>query len=100
MVDVNKIRGVAGSYGGIRLIPSYLLTETATKKITRTWLERLWSWPWRPMQATKTETYQIPCMKPIIYDNRTWFAHPAYIKRIEAELKLIEGENEDARKNF
>jgi len=61
--------------GEIRIIEAAHMTESATREVPRTLRERLFSWPWRPLQRTRTEVYQKPMAKAFLVGD-TLMAHP------------------------
>lgn len=75
---------------GNRFQASEILTEPKTEEVKRGWKERLFTWPWRPMNKTKYVTTQVPS-RQVIFSNGTYFAHPAVIEEIR-QLTLKETE--------
>lgn len=71
---------------GQRFIASPLMTEAKTEEVPRTWKERLFSWPWRPLKKVRYVTTQVPSRQIVRFED-TFFAHPALIKEIEAQIK-------------
>jgi len=74
---------------GERFIENPLMTEASTEEVPRTWSERLFSRPWRPMKKVKYVTTQVPS-RQVIRVNGNYFAHPALIAEIVAATKLEE----------
>jgi hypothetical protein len=66
------------------LIQNSLLTKTELVK--RTWVERLFSWPWRPWQ--KWKAIQVPSDE-MIGVGSTFFVHPAIYNNILKMTKEI-----------
>jgi hypothetical protein len=68
----------------VRLNP--LLTVAGPPvEIRRPWRERLFSLPWCPWQASRTETPQIPDPKPMLIGNLI-FMHPDTWANLKREL--------------
>ena len=53
-------------------------------EIPRTWKERLFSWPWRPWQATRIVTTYEPTMYRIGWPSPHILAHPAFKTELES----------------
>ena len=66
-------------YMGIHFIPNKHLTVQET--VPRTWKERLFSWPWRPIR--KTKVISVPDPTVYYFGNRKATAHPATIALIK-----------------
>lgn len=66
---------------GERFVANNLLTKSRTEEVQRTWKERLFSWPWRPLKTTKYVTTQVPS-RDVLYSQGTYFAHPDLIAEI------------------
>jgi hypothetical protein len=70
---------------GMKLIESIHLTLPVTEIIDRSWKERLFSRPWKPLEKTKKQIVQYP--DPNVY---TWgdliICHPMVALRIREEL--------------
>ncbi len=64
------------SFSGMPIITSPYLTEDEEREVSRTWPERLWSWPWRPWVATKRITVQVPSTQVFVIDGK-YVMHPA-----------------------
>lgn len=74
---------------GQRFIPNLILTEPKTEEVPRTWSERLFSTPWRPLKKVKYVTTQV-ASRQVICINGDYFAHPDLIAEIVAATKLEE----------
>jgi hypothetical protein len=79
--------GVAVPYDdrmlGLRIIESPLLTKDEQRTVGRSWRERLWSWPWRPWQATKVITVLVPSDQ-ILRTPGALIMHPMMAERLRA----------------
>lgn len=72
-------------YFGWQIIESNHLTIPVDKIVNRSWIERLFSWPWKPWIKTKLITERHP--DPNIYkiDNKI-ICHPTIAQQLKAEL--------------
>jgi hypothetical protein len=75
---------------GQRFVGSPLMTEPKTEEVQLTLKQRLFSWPWRPLRKTKYVTTQTPC-RNIICSNGIYYAHPAIIEEIKAQIAKRNG---------
>lgn len=74
----------------VRIIESLYLTEAGEPQtVTRSWRERLWSWPWRPLQRTRIEIPQVPFRGGYKLANGTLVMHP---ETVAALRRAQEGE--------
>lgn len=78
---------------GQRFIASPILTVAHTEskevEVPRSWSERLLSWPWRPLVATKTITTYTTTYKAsrdVVRLGDVYYAHPDLIAEIMAEI--------------
>ena len=90
-------------YMGKRIITSPILTKTSDPfPVKRTWIERLFSLPWRPWKATKMITIQVPSDEVIIMAD-TITMHPETLRKFQAELEkanLIKDNPYDPRRIY
>lgn len=75
---------------GNRWVEAPLLTEPKLTEEPRSWKERLFTWPWRPMKKTKFTTIQVPSRQVMCLQG-VYYAHPALIEEIR-QLTLKETE--------
>ena len=69
----------------MKIITSPYLTEAGEPvEIPRTWKERLFTRPWRPLLRTRTFVPQVPMRGAFQLDDNTIVVHPAIL----AELKV------------
>lgn len=69
---------------GVRIITSPFLTESGEPyEVRRTWLERLFSRPWRPLQATRTVVPQVPMNGFVQMGRNEILMHPAMLEQFE-----------------
>lgn len=72
---------------GKQIITSLYLTKISEPfPVKRTWVERLFSQPWRPWKATKMITRQVPSDEVIMMEDKI-IMHPATLKQLEAALE-------------
>jgi len=86
-----------------KLIENIYLTipgpvQMVHREINRTWKERLFSWPWKPLTKKKwiTEKFHPQYPDPNVYyldDGKTIMAHPLVIQQLK---ELLKKENFDA----
>jgi hypothetical protein len=73
----------------IQIIESVHLTVTVEKTVKRTWRERMFTWPWKPWEDTKTIQVQEPDPKFYVmtqHGSRTIVCHPARAAQLRDEL--------------
>lgn len=72
-------------FGGTRIFESIHITIPAERTVIRSWKERLFSWPWRPWQATKVIVEQVP--SPNLYRfGQDIVGHPQTIRLLKEQL--------------
>lgn len=65
------------SFAGMKVIYSEFLTQPGEPyEARRSWRERLLTRPWRPLQATRTVTPQVPYKGAFQLDRNTLVMHP------------------------
>lgn len=91
--------GYANSYTGFKVMPNPHLTVPGPDQIVaRTWRERMFTWPWRPLQKTRRIPTMIP--DPKVYATNTpemikiigypaVFGHPETLKHFMAKISEI-----------
>lgn len=78
-----------GLFSGYQIIEDSTLIQTEIKKVPRTWRERFFTLPWRPLKATKLIVNQIPSREfYMCHKTRALVMHPALKAEI---LQSIEG---------
>lgn len=76
-------------FNGLKVVESVYLTEPGEPmSIPRTWKERLWSWPWRPWQATRIIIPQVPQRGGTIIGD-TIYMHPATVQQVRELRELL-----------
>ena len=76
-------------YGGKQIITSVYLTKTSDPlSVKRTWKERLFSRPWKPWQATKMITIQVPSDEVLVMMDRI-IMHPEMFRRLQTKLEEV-----------
>lgn len=72
---------------GMHVIESLYLTEAGEPyAVRRSWRERLFSRPWRPMTATRTITPQVPMKGGFHLADGTLVMHPETLRQLWAAL--------------
>lgn len=72
---------------GIPIIESPFLTTPVEETVNRSWKERLFSWPWKPWEATKVIHYEIPSTEVLRLPNGIWVCHPAIAQQLRERLR-------------
>lgn len=77
-------------FHGYRVVANPILTKTETRQVKRTWKERLFTLPWTPFKAMRTESYQVPD-RDVLVDkiNRVIYAHPDVVKEMNKALDKV-----------
>ena len=68
------------------IMSSVYLTIPVESEVRRTWLERLFTWPWRPWIETKVVSEQVPDPKLYQLPNGIVIGHPATVSMLKREL--------------
>lgn len=79
--------------GGLRIIEDVHMTEPGDPcQIRRSWRDRLFTRPWRPLAATKTFIPQVPAKHAVI-NNRdgTVMMHPEMAADFKRQVKEVGG---------
>lgn len=64
------------TYQGFKIIKNVLLTKAGEPyEVNRTWKERIFTLPWRPLQAKKLVTPQVPSDDILRHGNKLYM-HP------------------------
>lgn len=71
--------------GTIRIIENPRMVDTHTFTRIRPWRERLFSWPWRPLQKKDVVVTYTPSPNVINYGS-TIICHPATAKALRLKL--------------
>lgn len=71
------------SFHGVTVLENVFLTEPKQIEIRRTWAERLFSLPWRPLQQMKMVTIQVPYTGAMRIGNNL-IMHPETIRKMKA----------------
>ena len=68
---------------GMRVIESvYLVQDGKPYPVRRTWRERLFSRPWRPLVATRTVIPKVPYQGAVRLNEWTIVMHPSEVLRL------------------
>lgn len=65
--------------------------------IIRSWRERLFTWPWRPLQRRRMDETRIPSTGIFKIGPDTFVAHPVTARRIRQELRSDDSIRAQAR---
>lgn len=78
---------LAAQFAGMRVVESVWLTQSGTPyEVRRTWRERLFTRPWRPLRATRTVVPQVPYEGAVQLNATTIAMHPAIVRKLKASL--------------
>ena len=70
-------------FNGLRVIESVYLTEAGEPyQVRRSWKERLFSRPWKPLQRTRMVVPQVPMKGGYRLGNDTIVMHPDMIRQL------------------
>lgn len=73
---------------GMRIIESvWLVQDGPPTKVRRTWRERLFTLPWRPLVASRTVIPQIPYQGAMRLDDNTIVMHPETLQKMRTALR-------------
>jgi len=75
-----------GMLSGFAIYESQWCTVSEEMEVNRTWKERLFSLPWKPMKKTKIITVDVPSPDLYMTENAI-FGHPETIRKLREELK-------------
>lgn len=74
---------------GMRVIESvYLIEDGEPYEVRRPWRERLFSRPWRPMQATRLVVPKVPYRGAFKLTDKTLVMHPETLRQLRKALPL------------
>lgn len=77
---------------GMKVITSpYLEQDGEPYEVVRTWRQRLFSLPWRPLLRSYMVTPKIPYQGFYNVGNNTVVMHPDMLKKLERELPEMTG---------
>jgi hypothetical protein len=81
------------SFFNTRIIESSDLLERGDPvQVKRTWRERLFTLPWQPLKATRTEVPLVPSSKTYRLSDGTWLMHPNIANKIADDLRYESSE--------
>jgi len=70
------------TFAGIRFVENPNLVEDGDPiEVPRTWMERLFSYPWKPWKKVKTVIPKVPSSRVLVMGNVA-VAHPEVIKQL------------------
>lgn len=77
---------------GFRVIESEYLTEAGEPvQVRRSWRERLFSRPWRPLRQTRTVIPQVPMKGGYRLGKHTIVMHPETLRQLRAASAEAQG---------
>jgi hypothetical protein len=75
------------AFGGMRVIESVWLTEKGEPyTVKRSWRERLFSRPWKPLVSTRTIVPDVPYRGAVQLDANTLVMHPQTLREYCSQL--------------
>lgn len=76
-----------GSMAGFKIITDINMVDYHIRIIKRSWTERLFTIPWKPLNNTKEEIYTTPKESVfILSDNNTVVMHPDMVEELTRGL--------------
>ena len=82
---------------GVRIMEDALMVEDGEPyEVCRTWRERLFSTPWRPLRTTRTAIPKVPKMDAVRLPDGTLVMHPEMMAR----LRELHGMRKNLRDDF
>lgn len=81
-------RESVNTFNGMRVIESPYLTQPGTPyTVRRTWRERLFSRPWRPLVVTRTVVPQVPYDGVVKLNEHTLVMHPEMFRKLKTMMQ-------------
>ena len=72
----------------VKIIADANLTEDGEPcEVSRTWKERLFTLPWKPLQKTKTVIPQVPSKQIYGFPDGRWVMHPDTFHQLKVEIE-------------
>lgn len=71
---------------GFEIVEAPHMVLLKSREVQRTWMERLFTLPWKPLEAMKTKHYEIPNPDVIRWEGKL-IMHPEVKKKLIAELE-------------
>jgi len=68
-----------------------LVEEGESYDVKRTWKERLFTLPWRPLKATKTITPMVPMTEALVMPDGTMVMHPKLAEIVNQHVGSLNG---------
>lgn len=73
--------------GGIRIITDINMVEDGQPyEVRRTWRERLFTLPWRPMKATRVVVPRVPTREILRLSDGTMVMHPVMLEELKSSI--------------
>jgi hypothetical protein len=74
-------------FGGLQVIEDIRMTVAGEPyEVVRTWKERLFTKPWRPLKKTRTVVPQVPSREVIRFQNKM-VCHPEVAKELRRQIQ-------------
>jgi hypothetical protein len=84
----NQYEQLSKQVCGLTIIESMNMTEDGNPvEVSRTWKERLFSRPWRPLKKTYSYIPQIPRTDILIMGNKA-VMHPMVARQLKSDIRL------------
>jgi len=64
-----------------------LMVTRTVEEIPRTWRERLFTWPWRPLRRTRTQVTEVPSRAVMFINDDALVMHSELWRDIQAAVK-------------
>jgi hypothetical protein len=89
-----------GFFCGRKIIASLGMVEEGEKcEVPRTWKERLFSLPWRPLLKTKIITPMVPKQEALVMPDGTFVMHPSMLDKLNKLKKGFNLKNDNYESN-
>ena len=76
---------------GVKIIESLLMVEDGEPyEVKRSWRERLFSRPWRPLLPTRTVIPKVPKREAIRLPDGSWVMHPEIARMLRQQTKTYQ----------
>lgn len=83
------IEGQLNMLDGVKIIEDRnMVVDGEPYEVQRTWRERLFTRPWRPLKTVNIVIPKIPSKQVIQYDG-SWIMHPTMATKLKEEIKNV-----------
>lgn len=73
-------------FSGLMVRTDPHMVDVTYETVDRTWTERLFSWPWRPLQKTKTIQHATPKKEAYQLPNGIMVMHPEALRALREAI--------------